>query len=356
MASSKEAFTLISKKSTMAGIVVIGLVVALAGGYFWWCSRPSPPPPYTGPVEKLSLGTTTIMSTLLWVADQNGYFQAQGLDVTIQMYDAGLFAVNDLLAGKVQVAACAEFVLATKIVDGIENLRGLGTIGSSHNHKIIVRRDRGIAKPEDLAGKRIGVTRQTIGDYFLDLFLTFHGLAIEQVQLVNLRPQEMAEALSRGQVDAVITWGTFVYTIEKQMGEEVVSWPGQIYQSYYWMLISTPQFIQAKPEVLIRMFRALARAEEFVKQHPGAAKEITARRIAMPLDYMEYCLSVEKYELKMGQRVLMAMEDEARWAIRHNLTDKKDIPNYLDYLYLEPMAAVKPGAVKLMAREKKPNQ
>jgi ABC-type nitrate/sulfonate/bicarbonate transport system substrate-binding protein len=140
------------------------------------------------------------------------------------------------------------------------------------------------------------------------------------------------------------------------MGEQVVNWPADIFQPFYWMLISTPQFIQAKPEVLIRMFRALARAEEFVRQHPEAAKEITARRLAMPLDYVEHFWRREEYALKMDQRILMAMEDEARWAMRHNLTDKKDIPNYLDYLYLEPMAAVKPGAVKLMAREKKPHQ
>lgn len=35
MASSKEASTFFYKKSTMAGLVVIGLVVALAGGYCW---------------------------------------------------------------------------------------------------------------------------------------------------------------------------------------------------------------------------------------------------------------------------------------------------------------------------------
>jgi NitT/TauT family transport system substrate-binding protein len=218
MASHQGAATFFSKKSTMGGMVAIGLVAALAGGYFWWPSRPSPPPPYTGPVEKLSLGITTIMSTLLWVADQNGYFQAQGLDVTIQMYDAGLFAVNGLLAGKVQVAACSEFVLATQILAGRENLRALGTIASSRSNKTIARRDRGIAKPEDLAGKRIGVTRQTTGDYFLDLFLTLHALAVEQVQLVNMKPLELSEALSRGQWTRSLPGGPLFILLKSRWG------------------------------------------------------------------------------------------------------------------------------------------
>jgi ABC-type nitrate/sulfonate/bicarbonate transport system substrate-binding protein len=206
MASPKEASTLISKKRTVAGMVVIGLVIALAGGYFWLRSRPSPPS-YVGPVEHLSIGTTDNMVTFLWVAEQNGYFQAQGLDVTISVHDAGLFAFNDLLAGKVQVATCAEFVFATKVLAGTEQVRALGTIAKTQNYRIIARKDRGIAQLEDLAGKNIGVTKNTVGEFLLDHFLTFAGLAREQMHLVDLKPHEMAEALSRGQVDAVSIWG-----------------------------------------------------------------------------------------------------------------------------------------------------
>lgn len=355
MASPQEASTFISKKSMGAGMVVIGLAVALAGGYFWWRSRPSPPP-YAGPAEKLSIAATTFSSTLLWVAEHNGYFQEHGLNVTINMYQAGLFAFNELMAGRVQVAACAELILATKILDGMENVRSLGTIGSSRDHRIFARKDRGIAQPEDLAGKRIAVIKNTTGEFFLDVFLTLHGLAGEQVQLVNLKPQEMFEALSRGQVDAVLTWGHSAFDIEKQMGEQVLIWPAQVYQPYFWMLLTTTQLIQDNPEVLIRLFRALARAEEFVKQHPGAAKDITTRHLNNPLDFIENVWPMVEYALRMDQRILMAVEDEARWAIRHNLTHKKDMPNYLEYLYLEPLAAAKPGAVQLMTWEKKPNQ
>jgi NitT/TauT family transport system substrate-binding protein len=355
MSSHKRAFTFISKKSAVAGMVVIVLVVSLAGAYFWWRNRPSPSP-YAGPAEKLSIGTTTFLSTLFWVAEQEGFFRKYGVDVTINLYSAGLFAFKDLLAGKVQVAACAEFVLATQILAGTENARGLGIIARGHNHRIIARRDRGIAKPEDLQGKKIGVTKNTSGEYFLNLFLIFHGLSGEQVHIVDLKPEEMAEALSRGQVDAVMTWGEFTFNIGRQMGEHVVIWPGQVYQTFPWMLVTTTQFIQAKPEVLTRMFQALAQAEDFVKKDPAAAKDITARRIDLPMDYVNHFWTTEEYELKMDQHVLMAMEDEGRWAIRQNFPGKKELPNYIDYLYLAPLAAAQPGAVSLMTWEKKPNQ
>jgi len=65
---------------------------------------------------------------------------------------------------------------------------------------------------------------------------------------------------------------------------------------------------------------------------------------------------METYALSLDQRILMTMEDEARWAIRHNLTANKNTPNYLDYFYLESLAAAKPGGVQLMTWRKKPIQ
>jgi NitT/TauT family transport system substrate-binding protein len=39
------------------------------------------------------------------------------------------------------------------------------------------------------------------------------------------------------------------------------------------------------------------------------------------------------------------MEAEAQWMIRNNLTPKREMPNYLDMIYLKGLEAVKPGAV-----------
>jgi NitT/TauT family transport system substrate-binding protein len=39
------------------------------------------------------------------------------------------------------------------------------------------------------------------------------------------------------------------------------------------------------------------------------------------------------------------MEDEARWRIENNLTDKTAVPNYLDFMYFGGLQAVKPEAI-----------
>jgi NitT/TauT family transport system substrate-binding protein len=42
------------------------------------------------------------------------------------------------------------------------------------------------------------------------------------------------------------------------------------------------------------------------------------------------------------------MEDEARWMINNNLTAENQVPNFLDYIYMDGLETVKPGAVNMI--------
>jgi NitT/TauT family transport system substrate-binding protein len=50
----------------------------------------------------------------------------------------------------------------------------------------------------------------------------------------------------------------------------------------------------------------------------------------------------------LDQTILITLEDEARWAIREGLIDKKEIPNYLDFIYMDLLENVKPEAITII--------
>ncbi|MEE9594876.1 MAG: hypothetical protein V3V92_05695, partial [Candidatus Hydrothermarchaeales archaeon] len=56
----------------------------------------------------------------------------------------------------------------------------------------------------------------------------------------------------------------------------------------------------------------------------------------------------QEYAVKLPQAMLILFEDQARWRIKNNLTDKTRVPNYLDYIYLDALEEVKPGAVTII--------
>ena len=44
----------------------------------------------------------------------------------------------------------------------------------------------------------------------------------------------------------------------------------------------------------------------------------------------------------------VAMEDETRWMIKNNLTREKQIPDFMNYIYVDGLKAVKPEVVKII--------
>ncbi len=54
------------------------------------------------------------------------------------------------------------------------------------------------------------------------------------------------------------------------------------------------------------------------------------------------------FSVGLSQALILAMEDEARWRIDISLTDKNEVPNYLDFLYLEALEAVNPESVTVI--------
>ncbi len=94
--------------------------------------------------------------------------------------------------------------------------------------------------------------------------------------------------------------------------------------------------------------KALTQAEEFVKHNNLEAKEIIARRVNLDLPYIESVWSDFHFVVDLSQSMIIAMEDQARWKIENNLTDKTKIPNYLDDIYFDGLEEVKPEAISII--------
>ena len=170
----------------IAIIAVIGISV---GG----CQEQ--PGKYTGPVEKISIGATTQeLSTLIWIAEEKGYFEENGLDATVEAYDTGIETKNALLAGEVDVADTVDFVISGLALEGV-NIKVLASIDTAIIDYIIARKDRGISSFSDLKGKKIGINRGSSAEYYLGRTLIFNGLSLEDVKLVALHPPDMPEAI-----------------------------------------------------------------------------------------------------------------------------------------------------------------
>ena len=56
------------------------------------------------------------------------------------------------------------------------------------------------------------------------------------------------------------------------------------------------------------------------------------------------------FRLVLDQSIIDVLETEARWIIHNKFTEKTTIPNYLPFIFVDGLKAVKPAAVTIVGK------
>lgn len=327
------------------------IILFLVGGYFFFKQQflfNPPPPKYTGPVEKLTLGEVKSEdAALILVAQDKGFFAENGLEVTLKDYPSGVAGIEDLIMGSVDLVTAGEFAVVNNSFRN-DNLRIVTTIRSGESIELIARRDRGVSKIADLKGRKIGVTKKTGPEFALGTFLTFNNLAPSDITIIDLSPAQLVEAISKGDVDAVMIFNPFAYNIKKKLGDMAVSWSGQSGRRQYFLLVARKQLVDSRPEMMRRLLLALQQAETFVANNPKQTQDFLTKLLQYEQPYLAATWSNHHFGLSLDQDLLLSMEDDARWAIKNKLTGQTTIPNYLNFIYFDALEKIKPEAVTIV--------
>jgi NitT/TauT family transport system substrate-binding protein len=303
-----------------------------------------------GPPETIRIGAYKgEYAALVWVAESEGFFAKYGLKAEVTGFESGVAAVEALMAGTQDVATAADSVFVSKALAlaSTSEIRILGGIARSESIKIVARKDRGITKPVDLKGKKIAYTSKSPAHYFLGRYLLYQHIDPRSVTIVDLPPLKLIEAISQGSVDAAIIWEPYAWRIKQNMADNVDSWPAQSDQQFSFLLICKIGYAENHPEAAKKLFRALNDAEALLRKDPPRAQQILARRLSLDERYLASAWRENIFGLSLDQALLLAMEDQTRWAIARGLAPAGKPFNYLKSVYPEPLVSVRPDAVIL---------
>ncbi len=343
----KEGFKIKLKPKLVLAFILTALISVIAvGGYYWLQKRPEPKE-FTGHREKVTIGLD-IIASLIIIGQEQGFFSQEGLDVTTRKYPTGKAAFEGMFSGEVDMASVAETPIVFKSFEQ-QDFSIIAELSSSNNFvRIVARKDKGILKPADLRGKSIATPQGTVFHFFSHLFLIKNGLSENDVKLSFKKPEELISGLVRGEIDAFSFREPSISEANKLLGDKAVVFaePGLYFQTFN--LAALKSFIKDKPETIKRVLRALIEAEEFTKKYPDKAKKIISKYMGISETEMAAVWSDVTLQISLDQPLLLTLEDEARWAIKSGFTDKKEVPNYLNFIYLDGLEAVKPKAVTII--------
>lgn len=331
-------------------LVLFVLIILAAGGWYYFTQNSktaNPQPQAQGPVEKLKVGNVGEYTIFNLIAKEKGFFAKNGLDVEIKEYTSGPASLEGMFKGETDINVAADFVAVRNIFDH-PDLRILAQVNYHRVFQIVSRKTLGVSKPMDLVGKKIGVTKNSAGEYFLGTFLSQNNIQLEKVKLVNLTPPEMIAQLESGQIDAVALFEPHVFKLKTKFGDDIIAWDVQGDHNISALINSTESFVKNNPKLVEKYLKSLVEAEDYYETNPEEVKELTGRLLKYDKAYVDYSWPKFTHFIGLNQELLMNMEDEARWVIKNKLTTQTNVPNYLDYLYFDALSSTKPDAVTII--------
>lgn len=298
-------------------------------------------------VEKIVLGAETAPhSSPVWIAENKGYFREQALNVEIKEFESGRTALRSMLSGEgIDIATAAQTPVVFNSFSRNDFAIVGGMVYSDNDIKMLARADKGIHSPADLKGKLVGMTAGSSGHFFLGLFMAYHQLRASDIKTTDMEPARLSQAIIEGQVDAIATWEPHLYKARKGLGDKAfLLSSGGIYRDDFYF-IARKEFIHNKLGALKRFLMAIEKAEGFIQKNNKEARDVVMQRLKLDREILNGTWHSFQFALFLDQSILTCLEDEARWAIRNQLTEATKVPNYLHFLYTDALKAVKPEAV-----------
>jgi len=261
------------------------------------------------------------------VAQQRGYFKAEGLEVTFQTGKGGVDVAKQVGAGNAVIGGGIGDTSIIVRPNGVP-VKAVAVLGGGALMQLVMDKDKGLKTVKDLKGKTITVLAYQDTTFFALLgMLASQGMTKNDVNAQAAGPVNVWKLFLSGQADALASvpdWTAQIMLAKKNI--EVIP-SDTLFKSMAQAIIASDETIQKRPELIQKVVRATLRgmkdimadsrstAADFIKATPElAGKE----------DYVELSFKLYNQYVYPGQKVLGEM-DEARLDELQNFYAKEEL-------------------------------
>ncbi|MBM4492668.1 ABC transporter substrate-binding protein [Rhodococcus hoagii] len=253
------------------------LVLTVAAGA---CSRPatqSTADSGGGPL-RIAVGIDASYAPF-FVADQEGMFADEGLDVQLVQFGRGGEAVDALATGQVQVAGSSDTTTIAQLRQN-PSLRAMYSYEVSGDYiKVVLRNGVDTAAGIEKMGIVPGLSQIST-----DKYLEANGITPGAVEMVSATPTDMPALLSRGDIDGYVLWEPWPATALSQGSGHVVAVTGDYDWFYHHWAITTAPWLEQNEDTARKIAKVLAQASERVESDPQTAAAATRKAVNVAED------------------------------------------------------------------------
>ena len=197
----------------------------------------------------------------LMTAKEKGFFEEEGLNVTLTQFEDGPPIIAAMENGSVNFGYIGQG--AHKLcVQGNATIIALSHI--SNGDALIG--GPGISTVEDLKGKVVAYSSGTSSEDILRNALAAHNMTMDDIQAMDMDAPSIVTAMMSGGVDACATWSPNSLTILEGMEGTTKLADNMTFSDTTVSLaswIATPKYLEENRDVAVRFVRALMKAMDY---------------------------------------------------------------------------------------------
>lgn len=217
-------------------------------------------------------------------AKEKGYFQAEGLDVTIDQGDGSAATVTRIMSG----AYDAGFGDMNAIIQQAANRPGeapvmVYMIYNKAPFAIVHKADGPIKTLKDLEGRKLTSPAGSATHRLFPIFAKLNGLDASKVEIVNITPSVQEMMMVQGQVD-----GGFVFTVTSYMNligmrlnpdrdYRFIMYADHGIEAYSNGVMVSQKLIRENPRAVAGLVRAINRSMLELTANPAEAGKVMNR-------------------------------------------------------------------------------
>ncbi|MBF0555211.1 MAG: NrtA/SsuA/CpmA family ABC transporter substrate-binding protein [Nitrospirae bacterium] len=280
--------------------------------------------------DQVKLGGPKNISMAAIVAEKEGYFRSEGLNVESSNIQTGKVAMDALLSGNIDFAIIVDTNIAFVKFQPGSDIEIICSIGTKFDDGIVARKDKGIQSIKDLKGKTVAVTTGTTNHIFAYRLLAQNGLE-KDVKFMNLTPPAIQASLLTGDIAAGSIWEPFRYNVMKQLNSNAVEFVDPNAYKAYAIVAVRKKYAEEHGQEIVKFLNALIRGEEFIRKHRDEAIGILAHEMDMDKNVLKAIWKEYDVSVMLEPGMLQTIKSEGKWIKETQRGfDDRPVPSYDD--------------------------
>ncbi|MGJ0203444.1 ABC transporter substrate-binding protein [Leucobacter sp. gxy201] len=279
----------------------------------------------SGGLTPITVGVMPIVDVAaIYVGVDEGFFEEEGLDVTLELAQGGAAITPAVVSGDYQFG----FSNVTSLLLGTANGVPLQAVSAANFSTgtepdigaVVVPGDSDIQSSADLAGHTVAVnTLNNIGDSTIRNVVENDGGDPESLQFVEMGFPDMPAAVSSKQVDAAWILEPHL-TRALNDGARVVSWnfmetdPDLMISAYF----TSKPYAAENPEVVASFTKAMQKSLAFAEENPDATRAILDQYTKID-DDIKATMTMPRFDTEINTDSVQLLAD---LALKYGMVDE----------------------------------